>query len=328
MDQLEFYVTLKLADDPTLDGNLLIEEFFQRYYGAAASPMRQLYSTIEETFTNPRNYPDNVRQALGHHHQNAMLAWEFLGTDSRMQALGKIMAQAQALARPGIEAERVAVFERGQWQYLLEGRKEYSAKAERRDRSLPKVTVPRVAAARGEADRVPWAKAALLDGWSSLAGEPTKRRVEGRIAHDGAFLYLQLTEWLDPASLKPGGEVWEGDDFEVFVAARRGAGSRQFAVAPDGRHLAKAYGEVAQDWDSGAKVSSDSSGHERWTVRIALPLDKLLAGGVEPGGTFYANLYRASPGAPGLLAWTPTFTPGFHDTNRLGEFVLDRKPAP
>ena len=33
-------------------------------------------------------------------------------------------------------------------------------------------------------------------------------------------------------------------------------------------------------------------------------------------------------GDAGLLAWTPTFTPGFHDTNRLGESTLDPKPAP
>ncbi len=43
MDQVEFYVSLKLADDPTLDGKALIDEFFRLYYGAAAKPMQALY---------------------------------------------------------------------------------------------------------------------------------------------------------------------------------------------------------------------------------------------------------------------------------------------
>ena len=50
MDQLEFYVTLKLADDPSWTANRSIDEFFTRYYGAAAGPMKELYWPIEETF--------------------------------------------------------------------------------------------------------------------------------------------------------------------------------------------------------------------------------------------------------------------------------------
>ena len=117
-------------------------------------------------------------------------------------------------------------------------------------------------------------------------------------------------------------QVWDGDDFECFIAAERGGAYRQIAVSPDGRHTAAVRGDAPGDWDSGAAVASDTTGGERWAVRVALPLDRLLPGGVAPGGTFYANLYRASPGASRLLAWTPTFAQGFHDTTRLGEFVL------
>ena len=322
MDQLEFYVTLKLADDPTLDGNLLIAEFFQRYYGAAAEPMRQLYCMIEELFTNPANYPVEVRHSLAHHHQTSELAWGSLGTPERLRKLADLMAQARAVARPGIEAERVALFEQGQWDYLVEGRKQYQTILDKRSQPPPTVTVPKVAGAAGVASRIQWGRAAVLADWSTLAGEPTERRIEGRIAHDGVFLYLQLTEWLDPALLKPGRQIWDGDDFEYFVAAGRKAPHRHIAVSPDGRHVAGARGEATPDWDSGAAVTSDTTDGQKWTVRVALPLDRLLPGGVASGGTFYANLYRASPGPNGLFAWTPTFARGFHDTTRLPEFVL------
>ena len=70
MDQLEYYVTFKLADEPTLDGNKLIDEFFTRYYGTAAAPMKALYCRIEDLFGNPKNYPPEIQHSEAHQHQN------------------------------------------------------------------------------------------------------------------------------------------------------------------------------------------------------------------------------------------------------------------
>ena len=56
LGQLDEYVTWKLADDPALDADRLISEFFERFYGAAAKPMGKLYSRIEETFCKPATY--------------------------------------------------------------------------------------------------------------------------------------------------------------------------------------------------------------------------------------------------------------------------------
>jgi len=50
LDQVEFYITWRLADNPELDGNKLIDEFFVRYYGAAAKPMRRFYEEVERIF--------------------------------------------------------------------------------------------------------------------------------------------------------------------------------------------------------------------------------------------------------------------------------------
>jgi hypothetical protein len=121
MDQLEFYVTFKLADRPELDGNQLIDEFFTRYYGAAAGPMKELYLAIEETFSNPKNYPLEIQRSDAHQHQTKELAWGSLGTKERMERFGRLMAQAKASAQTPIEKQRVALFERGQWDYMKNG---------------------------------------------------------------------------------------------------------------------------------------------------------------------------------------------------------------
>jgi len=54
--QLDEYATWKLADDPALDADRLIREFFDRFCGAAAVPMRDLYTRIESIYGNPATY--------------------------------------------------------------------------------------------------------------------------------------------------------------------------------------------------------------------------------------------------------------------------------
>ncbi len=317
MDQLEFYVTLKLACDPTLDGDRLIDEFFARYYGAAARPMQQLYEAIEETFSNPRYYPAAIQTSSAHQHQTEALAWESLGTAARVAAWQKLMDQAKAAARTPAEKQRVAVFEQGQWQYVAKGRQRYSEHQQRRAKALPTVSVPKVAAP------VAWDTVPAAPGWGDLTGAPTPRRLETKLAHDGQTLYLRLTEWTDPSRLVTGGALWDGDDFEVFTAATRGGDRHQLIIAPDGRHAALAWqGGAQSDWPAGAKVTSDRSAKDRWQVQVALPLKTLIPGGWQPGAKLYLNVYRASPGASNLLGWHPSFAGGFQDTQRLPELVI------
>ena len=132
MDQLEFYVTLKLADDPTLDGNRLIDEFFTRYYGAAAKPMAELYAGIEETYSNPKNYPAEIQTSPRTEHQTEELAWGSLGTPERMAGFAKLMAEAEAAAQTAEEKARVAMFRKGIWEYMTEGARLHELRKQKR----------------------------------------------------------------------------------------------------------------------------------------------------------------------------------------------------
>ncbi len=323
MDQLEFYVTLKLADDPSLDGNRLIERFFAEYYGAAARPMRALYDQIEATFTDPRNYPPEIQQSPGHQHQTAELAWEWLGTPERMAAMQKLMDQALAAARTDMEKRRVAAFKGGLWDYMVAGRQEYDAIKAAKQQAVRQWNVPAVGEAGGDATRVDWSAVPDAGPWVTLAGGGTTRRLQALVAHDGAYLYVRLTEWTDPAKLVSGANLWDGDDFELIFAADRRGYHQQLVVAPNGRTVALSWqGDTQEMWDAGARVVSETSASDQWTVSVALPLEKLLPGGLTVGQRFYANFYRASPGATDLLAWAPTFANGFHDTERLPELIL------
>jgi len=323
MDQLEFYVTLKLADDPTRDGNALIDEFFTRYYGSAATPMAALYRRIEDTFSNPANYPEAIRTSPGHQHQTAELAWGSLGTPERLVEFAGLMAAAEGAAKTTEEKARVATFRRGIWEPMVEGRRRYEDRQRKQAEAIRSIRVPKVPDAGGDPSRVDFARVPGQPGWGTLAGEATKRRLELRVAHDGRSLYLQLSEWTATAKLTTGGMVWDGDDWELFVAAARGAAYRQVCVAPSGACARQVYKEAVAPWVLGETVSSDTRVPDRWTVRLALPLDRLLATPLASGSRFYANVYRASSGASDLLAWAPVFASGFHETARLPQWNLE-----
>lgn len=122
-DQVDAYVTMKLLDDPAQDVEGMLEEFFARYYGGAAKPMKEFYTLMEEIYCDPGNYPEEVRRDLKRDFfQTEEIAWRYLGTEERMARLGALMDEATGLASNEVERQRVLVFRQGVWDHMLQGR--------------------------------------------------------------------------------------------------------------------------------------------------------------------------------------------------------------
>lgn len=122
-EQVDYYLTLKLYDDPAQDVDALLEEFFGRYFGEAARPMKRFYTLIEETYSTPENWPQD-----GGFHQTEALAWGTLGTEARMETLNACMDEAAVLAVDPVIKTRVARWRRGVWEYMVSGREAYLRK--------------------------------------------------------------------------------------------------------------------------------------------------------------------------------------------------------
>ena len=260
----------KLADDPGLDGNKLIEEFFTRYYGSAAGPMKALYNRIEDLFGNPKYYPPEIQKSLAHQHQTEELAWKWVGTPERVAELQKLMDQAKVAAKTDEERQRVSLFEKGIWIPITEGRRKYESHQVGRQAPPVVVPVPKVPEAAGDAALVDWSQVKDLGGWGGLAGDPTDQKFETRVAHDARFVYLQLVHLVNPKSLGSGPSVYDGDDWELFFAAERGGSYRQLCVAPNGKVFEKGWKPDAE-WKSAVAVKSDTTAADRWTVSLAPP---------------------------------------------------------
>ena len=321
--EVEAYVTFKLMDDPDANVDTLLDEYFTGLYGPAAGPMKQLYLEIEKTYSDPASYP---KERLS----GAALSWGSLGTEERMKRLGGLLSRARHLAQTDEQSHRIALFEESVWSYMTAGRKQY---VERTSAPIPSVQAPRVADAGGDVAKVNWAQAADLGGpWYERGGnQPSARNFAGRIAHDGQYLYLELTDPCPTAKLSASPTVFAYDDWEVFVANQRATPYRQYAVGPTGLQVALSHGETnfrmnVELPNPGAKAVSDTSAADKWVTRLAYPLATMLPGGVKPGGKLYMNIMRISgpnvgnTNGFGLDTWVSYCT--VHEVDRLGEVRL------
>lgn len=313
------YLVMRLFDDPTLNVDAVMDEFFTLYYGAAAQPMKRLYLAIEDAFSNPANYPDYVRTRPGHYHQTEELAWGYVGTEARMKLFADLMEQAEAAAQTDVERKRVRLFRREVWDYMVAGRRAYLEKMKAWAGSPPERMVLAISGPRpdGVLGKVNWRDTTALVGFKQHTGEPTRRKVVARAAHDGEWLYLRLSD-------KGAMSLTADDGWRVILAAQRGAPYRELIVGGARRTVAVAHDEAgnAGDWDSGAVVHSAFSPATGWDVTIALPLERLLPGGVWPGGSFFANIVRKGDEGGDEPMWAPTLDSP-DDLSRLGKLTLE-----
>ncbi len=113
-EQLDYYLYMQTAFNTATDCRPLVDEFFTRYFGAAAEPMKQFYYRIVEI-----NRDEGV---LGSSPESS---WERLGTPERMQELGALIDRAVSQARTETEQRRVDTWKRGVWDYMVDGRRAY-----------------------------------------------------------------------------------------------------------------------------------------------------------------------------------------------------------
>ncbi len=330
MDQVELYVTFKLANDPTLDGNKLIDELFSAYYGAAAPAMRELYDAIEETYMTTANYPEEVQNKPGQWHQTEKIAWGYLGTPERMKHFGELMERAKKEADTKQTWQRVALFEEGLWKPMQAGAAAWAKKsggAGDREKLAaqppPTMEVPAVANAGGDPAKVDWTKAAEAPGdWFTIMGDPSQQKLKAWLAHDGAFLYIKVEQLRDATGLVSKDEIWGGDDWEIFFSPSRTAPPRQFMINPAGKTASADLGRTDGKWDSGAIGISDRSHTFAWRATFAFPLKSLVEGGAKPGTPVFTNIYRSNAGANEFFALSPNFEMNFRTSKRMVELKL------
>ncbi len=117
--QLDYYLYMRTAFDADTNVETTVAEFFDRYFGAAAGPMRRFYRRIADI-----NREEGV---IGTSREKS---WGTLGTPDRMARLEADIQAATDAASTDVERRRVATWRSGVWDYMRAGYEEYHADAE------------------------------------------------------------------------------------------------------------------------------------------------------------------------------------------------------
>ncbi|MDD3953540.1 MAG: DUF4838 domain-containing protein [Lentisphaeria bacterium] len=131
---LEAYVAARIAYDPNCDAEVLIDEYFTRYYGQAGGVMRDLYRQIESIYWNPENCPaswlsdpEEFRGPYGRKHpfwgtglQSPDVNWGPVSAE-RMRELNALVDRAVQLAESPAEKLRVERFCLDIWETARRG---------------------------------------------------------------------------------------------------------------------------------------------------------------------------------------------------------------
>lgn len=323
--EIEAYVTYRLMDNPFLNVDQLLEEYFTGLYGPAGKPLLQMYLDMEQTYCHPAHYPDNPG------HQTVEIAWGRLGTPERMKRYERWIEQARALAQTELQKKRLRLFELSVWEYMKQGA---AAFHQRSQAPLPSVRVPRLSSgAKGDCARVEWSQAVELPGgfYERGSAKPAPRALRLLMAQDGQYLYLRLTDPCDTSKLVVSPGVFPYDTWEIFVALQKDKPYRQFAVSPSGTVIALTHGEEKGASnvplaEHGLRAAVSTQNNE-WTTYLTIPFSSLSAQGLPAERKFYMNVVRvanpalAGTGALAIYSWISHTT--VHTTDRLGEIILE-----
>ena len=124
-EQLDFYITMKLMDDPNLGVDNLLNEFFEKYFEEASAEMKNFYFLIEEVYSSSKNYPKEVQKNDAQFHQTEEIAWKYLGTPKIMNQLATFIDKAESCAKNYKSVARFNSWKQGVWQYMIQGYKHY-----------------------------------------------------------------------------------------------------------------------------------------------------------------------------------------------------------
>ena len=329
-DVQNLYVAGKLLWDPAAtDVEAILDEYYPKFFGPAAAPVRQFHEEMEKAWL------ENGYQNNGWDYQQAWLKAyppEFV---DRMMGL---LREAVSLAG---DCEPYAY----RTKKLLAGYEPFERNS-RMFRGMDKetnpknVTVPKISGAPSDAD---WEKAAVLQNFvDSYNTYQLKTETVFRLLHDGKNLYVKAecriptdavsVRWVPEGMGKRDGMLWNYESAEFFLA--RGKESYQFIFAPDNCLQDRFNSPKEKD---GAKWNAEKirwsavrEGGYCWKGFLTIPLDELQFAEAGKKGEYLFNACHncqytllGEPKKYEQRCYLPTFG-SFQNIDRFGTLILGR----
>jgi hypothetical protein len=307
---VNFYVVGKMMCDPDLDVDKLLDEYYVKFYGAAAPEMKAFWELSEKAVSR------DISKSAGF--ADTMETWF---PREELREYFSLLAAGKAKTPPDSREHRRLV--------LIENEMAEARDVLRREKTPPSMAKSTPVSTRPEIDGRVHATDRV---WKSIphhrlfALHGGSRNTIGtylKVAHDDRRLYIGIRNVEGHMSAlrtkiqeRDGKNVWKDDCNEIFVQPDPGKSVIYHLVVNadgvlwDGIHrAAKAGGafSTSTDWDSKAEFVVRKHA-KNWTLEMAIPWDSL---GVKlyPGMQVKANFYRRRCAHPTIrpivTAWSP-----------------------
>ncbi|MBQ6470584.1 MAG: DUF4838 domain-containing protein [Victivallales bacterium] len=323
VNYLEAYIVSKLAYDPSLDAERLIDKFFSDYYGAASAPVQKLHRIIETAVFSPeftpKEWTKDPKRAGGPNGITVSPWWPTrlwsrelnytLGSHERIEELNALVEEAKTLVKTPEEKERLERFIALVWTPALEGRREHDLYLKQKEvppRSIP--LTPMDDAAGGDPQLVDWSKVRSTDKWLSPNAEDIGSTVEFKVAADSKYLYFRFHEDRQPL-LTEG--LWT-ENVEFFFTDGGIYPYYHFAHGPKanskptGLLIRNNNDSISEtDYDFKASTVSIPTGKD-WTLFISIPRERLPIANNVLSCDFFRMRHDGKQWH--VSCWQPTYT--------------------
>jgi len=322
---LNYYITGKLLWNPDVDVNALLDEYYQKFYGPAAAPMKKFFTRTADIWANgkhgkksmqlSKDFPEKVR-GWGEYHKISRAGenpWKILFTPECLKELAGYLSEAEKIAAASPYKERV--------KFVKDGFS-YSEKASHKyfDSLSVKKEIPYQP------------ETVCLEMKNNLTGKALEYGTKADISYDKDSIYFsfeckkQESTALTVKSKNRDSDVYNDESIELFISPpETNGGYFQVCINPQGCILDKdTNGD--QKWNPDIKVEAQENG-KIWKLKLAIPFSSLGAKSPAKGTKWRMNLYRNRDLGNGKFerqAWAPT-KEGYHSPDKFGTIVFIEK---
>ena len=310
MQHLNVYVTAQLYWNNKLNIDELLDDYYHKFYGPAASIMQTFFEKAEKMWIRP--------YYRGFYGKNALISKIF--PLKELENLMHILNQAAAKVQQSKNQRYLARINilRKELQFFINTRHKTasSQKAVYRCKKIYSEKYP---------TPEKWAKASSINLEKALDGRKSKIKTQIKMLKSKKHIFLQIDCFeknlkdIKTGCKKHDGYIWGDDTFQLFMMV---PGTKKYFQV-----VVNSLGTVWDgEWEIGkdkgrqqpAKWESKVKCHikpltDRWQIQLALPLESFKR-------TIKANFMRTKHinGRKKIFSWVPSFNSNIHDTTIFG----------
>ena len=324
---LTYYIFGKIAWNPGLDVEELLEDHAKSFYGPAAVPMKAFFDTIEKKWQQIAANVVETAEGPKTIYPSELVLWTKIYSPQEIKKLGNYFDQAEKLAAGDkIFLERVRFIRKEFYGAIL---KEAAKFTEMNDAARAWRFAMGEFKGKGAPGKGDWAAAPAFH-LAGMAGKVTEVQTVVKALYDAENFYFRFEcEEPEMANIMAekrahDGRVWDDSDVELFLSPD-GSRDRYYQIMVNAKgSYADVIWKSAADfrWQSKAKVSAGTLPGKGWYAEIILPrssMPKAMPEGMLAEFTRQRVLKNVKFSTT-YYAWSP-FARKFGDIHRFG-FLL------